>query len=174
MPRFLVEVHFNKLEERNLIIKIKLRTESNWHFFKPEHQVTCLHVDKFKNVNDFIKYRTLVFNLTKLEFEIYFNLSENVFEFKNEHLLSEENYRSLYLNFDRTFLMNHFSSCIECDFVNLNKKLIRKRKKLTDNEKLDLAHDIGMGYSQSALSVQYNLSKESIRKFKNRLNKTND
>lgn len=165
MARYLVNVHFLKVNKLKICVKIKFRNESNWFFFEQEHQHLCLHIDKIKHVSNFVKYKTLNLNLNRNEFCNCFNFSSNRFEFRNHRLQTEKEYR---LNPVRSYA---FSECLECiNSIDKITKSIRKRKKLTDQDKIRLSFDIGCGYSNRTLINKWELSKESIRKFKNELN----
>lgn len=90
-----------------------------------------------------------------------------MFEFDNHQLITEEAY--LNLNYNRS-IRDDCAFCKICTSSNLNRKSIRKRKKLNSDDKIKLAYDIGMGYSISSLSIQHSLSPQSIKKFKRTLN----
>lgn len=172
MSRFIINVGFIKLNDIKFCLKIKLNDQDEWYYFHPNHQIMCLHIDKFRTIYDFKKYKTASFNLRLSEFKIYFNLDSNRFKFKDHELLTEESYRNYHNEIDQAKLIQHYQMCKLCKYVHI-KRSIRKRKKLTSHEKLQLIHDVGMGYSKKSLSEEFTISSETIRKQKNKL-KFND
>lgn len=167
MSRFLVDVVFVKIDNNKLCLKIKLKNENDdYYFFHPEDQIMCKHIDKFRRIYDFKRYKKASFNLSLSEFNVYFNLERQIFKFKDRELMNEYNYVINFSEFDRTHIFNHYLSCFVCKYVHTKTRSIRKRPKLSLYDKMNLCHDIGMGYSKSALSKKFTVSNkrsENIR-----------
>lgn len=139
-------------------------------YFRLEDQLLCQHTEKFNKVYDFKKFKRCNIRLNESEFNFYRP------KFKDYTLMNDQQYDSYIKNLSKSendqfnrLLEQHKDKCSICRTKNEPTKLIRKRKKLNEDEKQQLAYDIGKGKSYKKLCKEWNLSKKTIRIFKRNL-----
>lgn len=172
MSRFKGQVRFIKLDNIILVEKIKLDSENEFYYFTNENRILCYHIKKFQNLPFFKQFKTLKFNLSKKEFEIYFK--DNRYQFKGIDLVKEDENQELSLKSTK-FYLNHRNTCSTCEQIsNKAPKIIRKRKKLNLKEQLKLASYIGSNELNKSVMKDLDISKQTVINYKRKLNDSND
>lgn len=168
-------LNYKKYNNIVLLEKIKVSKKgANYFYLKPEDQFICLHLKSLQEVKNFIKYQTLSKNINHPHFLNYFDVNDNSLIFKNYKLLNESEYRNYCNSINLPFLYSNHSNCSICLCETPKEvKVIRKRKKLSVDEKIDLAFSLGANYSNKKLEKEYCLSKRSLRIFKAKIRNKN-
>lgn len=163
-----LNVNYIKKDNVHLIERIKKIDSNDWYYFHPEDQFLCNHIDKFKNyLPNFKQHKEVKLKLNSREIDHYYNRS-GIFHFKNTDLYDEKAYKKLKI--DSLSIEQHLECCsynkIKFHSNRKIKKPIRKRKKLTKNEIISIAFDLGNGFCQSSICNQHNITPGSLRPIK--------
>ena len=171
MAFFCVDIHLRRYKEIILLERIKLSSTSEWFYFKPIHQPICLHASKFNNPFKFKSFHTeIAIKLTPEEMSPYLPIARasTTLQFRRRNLLPEADYFSQFVQtgLNRSarilrLLDQHNRDCSACKLVQTVRKQIRKRDKLTDDEREMLAFRIGQNWPVSKLQETFNISKRT-------------
>lgn len=165
MLRFKGEVRLIKRNNLKLVERIKIDSENEYYYFINSHRPICFHLEKFRKVNDFKKFKTLKFNLTSSEFSTYFDKSSNRYRFNNIDLISEKDYKNQTLSeADILLYDSHLKSCKLCNHIHQSKP-IRKRKKLCLRDQLKLANYVGGNQLNKSIMKELKISKQTIKNY---------
>lgn len=101
--------------------------------------------------------------------EEYYDFNAKSLKFKEKRLLSEQEYHLLLDSIGQIRYQSIIEQHLDCEICTSFKpsQNIRKRKKLTNDERIQLAFDIG--YGANDLLGKWSLSRKTIRDFENKL-----
>lgn len=169
MLRYHGSAHYIKYKNLILIDKLKLDDESDYHYFKNSNRLLCYQISKLRKVPHFKKFKTLKFNFSRVEYDTYFNRLDNRYEFRGSKLIPENEYCKTDLEqFEIDLYDHHINSCQTCNHQHQIKE-IRKRKKLSNNEKLKLSYLIGSQNVNRSIEQSINVSRQVIKKYKKKI-----
>lgn len=164
-----VKVHFIKENKIKLLEKIKVDKKGNdkYFYFHPEDQFLCSHANLVKKIPNFKNFLTVSYVLNHPHYLDYLN-SDYEFEFNNRRLFNEIEYKEFFNNNSIiSDLVSEHSNCLICKSeAVLVKKEIRKRKKLSSQNLMDISHDLGVRYKDWKILKHYNISKTTLLKIK--------
>lgn len=165
-----VILSFSKYKEINLLDKIKVEGDDFFYYFPYNLRLVCNHLSKMIKIYDFKKFKTFKVNLNEEEFRLYYDKYSSSFKFKGVQLLNEKQFKESTISSEVLFSYElHRTTCSICKTV-YQPKQIKKRKKLSHSEQLQLAKYIGSKAVNKSIMKEFDLSKEAIRKFKKKLN----
>lgn len=172
MLRFKGSVRFIKYKELILVEKLKLDNEQVYHYFSFKNRFLCLHLKKFQKVKPFKSYHTLKFNMSLQEFAQYFCNESNHYRFKGTDLISGD-FKEKMSTEDFSLYEEHLIHCQICKKNNHQVSPIRKSRKLSLSEKLQLAVHIGGKELNQSIMRDLNISKETVMVYKRKLRDAN-
>lgn len=169
MLRYKGIIRFIKYKGLRLVEKIKLDSEDNYHYFNSKSRLLCLHSAKIRKVNDFKKFKTLKFNFNELEYAVYYDKNLKKYRFNNADLIPENDYENEDLcNEELENYEYHLKSCVICNHFH-QPKSIRKRNKLTIDEKFKLSYYIGGHHISKSIMQTLDISKQTVKVYKRKL-----
>ena len=130
MAFFKVHCFYETFQNIKLIQKIKFDQQTDYQFFRPEHQLLCLHPPQLNRVYKFARYHTSQFRIKTSDFLAFYGVDSNQrLSFKNLDLLSEESYQATFggeRSAEVLALYNeHIRTCKVCQHWHLPKPINR-------------------------------------------------
>lgn len=177
--KFVLVAYFKLTACKGMKLLERLKFDGgSWGYLRPEHQLVCMHHPKFNKVYEFAQYHQFTITLSHTEFYKFYSLepSTNRLMFKNYSLLEEHEYANIYSKqndhnqLHHDLHQHHAKLCSACKEFNKIQKPIRRRKKLDHRVDLpEIAYWLGRGRPVNLLMEDYDLSHQSIYKFKSKL-----
>lgn len=165
-----VIIGYRKYHSIKLIESIALdKPDSGLFYFLPKDQFLCKHLEKIQKVVDFKKYSKEKKSLFYPDYLDYLDQNFN-FKFNGYQLPSEQDYAEYCrLNFQQiNQIYDNHSECEICSKI-IERKEIKKRKKLSLNEMCSISHDLGACITNTKIQKNYQISKTTLSNFKQRL-----
>lgn len=135
-----IKIHLKKYNDLIFIEKIRCDSRDEFYYLPPESQFLCLHTDLSLKLKEFKKFTTVEKVLKYPHYLKYYDINSSSLKFKNIYLLSENDYKKICnLNLKKNLeLFNFHLSCANCKLLSIihESKIIKKRKKLTIDEKI--------------------------------------
>lgn len=168
-----LQLNLKKHKDLILIEKIKCVDKNEYRYLQPIDQFICQHLDLSKNLKDFKNFSTAFRTLYHPTYLKYYDANTSSLKFKNESLLSENDYREL-LKKDQTKILELFNShsncqvCKSLSFKHESKK-IRKRSKLSLDEKVQISYAIGAKFDTNSILKNYTISLKTFKELKKKI-----
>jgi hypothetical protein len=143
-----LQLYYCRYNTTKLVEKIRFCEKDKWMYFLPQDQFICMHDDKFKNPVDFKRFHTKFINLNHPDYLRYYDIESSSLKFNGMPLISESDYK-IYNDANQQDMIRlrneHQLSQCHCNNSFIASRIIRKRHKLTVQEKLEISFDLGRG-----------------------------
>ena len=156
-------IRFLRFGEIKLIQSVHFDGEELPRFFSPPDQLVCRHPACINKIVPFKKFTNKRFTIPFEDFKLFY---------QSRSTLTESDYRARFStpSPSATILYNkHSETCSICRHWHARKPQLNKRKKLSDNDKLQLALRIGKNYSLRNLAKHFKTTETTILQFKRKL-----
>lgn len=167
-----VKIGLKKHENLILVEKIKCN-EKEFKYFPTNSQFTCKHLDLRNSLKDFKKFCSLNVNLNYPSYLKYYDISSSSLKFNDEILLSETDYfEKLHQNQSEIFeSLNSHLNCFICNQLIIKDKVkeIRKRKKLSLDEKVQISYAIGANFRTKSILKNFNIGRKTFKDLKRKI-----